>query len=71
MVVVIALSALVNAFLIGWGLDRISRNGGLRRRERPVTPMRLLRIPEPFDNPDWIFEPKMVGFWALAQVRPA
>jgi hypothetical protein len=23
--------------------------------------MRLLRIPEPFDHPDWIFEPKMDG----------
>ena len=34
-----------------------------------VTPMRLLRIPEPFDHPDWIFEPKMDGFRALAHVR--
>jgi len=24
-----------------------------------ITPMRLLRIPDPFDNPLWIFEPKM------------
>jgi len=23
---------------------------------RPVYPMRLLRIPDPFDHPDWIFE---------------
>ena len=35
----------------------------------PVTPMRLLRVLEPFDNPDWMFEPKMDGFRALARVR--
>jgi len=33
------------------------------------TPMRLLRIPEPFDHPDFIFEPKIDGFRALAHVR--
>ena len=31
--------------------------------------MRLLRIPEPFDHPDFIFEPKIDGFRALAYVR--
>jgi bifunctional non-homologous end joining protein LigD len=31
--------------------------------------MRLLRIPEPFDHPDLIFEPKLGGFRALAVVR--
>ena len=31
--------------------------------------MRLLRILDPFDHPDWIFEPKMDGFRALAYVR--
>lgn len=31
--------------------------------------MRLLRIPEPFDHPDFIFEPKLDGFRALAHVR--
>jgi bifunctional non-homologous end joining protein LigD len=31
--------------------------------------MRLLRIPEPFDHPDYIFEPKLDGFRALAHVR--
>ncbi len=31
--------------------------------------MRLLRIPEPFDHPDFIFEPKIDGFRALAHVR--
>lgn len=31
--------------------------------------MRLLRIPEPFDHPDFIFEPKLDGFRALAIVR--
>jgi bifunctional non-homologous end joining protein LigD len=30
--------------------------------------MRLLRIPEPFDHPDFIFEPKIDGFRALAYV---
>jgi bifunctional non-homologous end joining protein LigD len=34
-----------------------------------VTPMRLLRIPQAFDNPEWIFEPKMDGFRALAHVE--
>ena len=34
-----------------------------------LTPMRLLRIPEPFDHPDFIFEPKLDGFRALAHVR--
>ena len=28
--------------------------------------MQFLRIPEPFDNPDWIFELKMDRFRALA-----
>jgi bifunctional non-homologous end joining protein LigD len=31
--------------------------------------MRLLRIPEPFDHPDFIFEPKIDGFRALAYIR--
>ena len=31
--------------------------------------MRLLRVPEPFDHPDFIFEPKLDGFRALAHVR--
>lgn len=35
----------------------------------PVKPVRLLRIPEPFDSPDFIFEPKLDGFRALAHVR--
>ena len=34
-----------------------------------VTPMRLLRIAEPFGHPDFIFEPKVDGFRALAHVR--
>lgn len=33
-----------------------------------ITPMRLLRIPEPFDHPEFIFEPKIDGFRALAIV---
>ena len=35
----------------------------------PLTPMRLLRIPKPFDHPDFIFEPKLDGFRALAHIR--
>jgi bifunctional non-homologous end joining protein LigD len=31
--------------------------------------MRLLRIPEPFDHPDFRFEPKLDGFRALAHIR--
>ena len=34
----------------------------------PLTPMRLLRIPKPFDHPDFIFEPKLDGFRALAAI---
>jgi hypothetical protein len=30
---------------------------------RHVAPMRLLRIPEPLDHPDFIFEPKIDGAW--------
>jgi ATP-dependent DNA ligase len=26
--------------------------------------MRLLRVPEPFDHPDFVFEPKLDGFRA-------
>jgi bifunctional non-homologous end joining protein LigD len=31
--------------------------------------MRLVRIPEPFDHSDFLFEPKMDGFRAVAHVR--
>ena len=31
-------------------------------------PMRLLRIPEPFDHPAWLYEVKFDGFRALAYV---
>ena len=34
-----------------------------------IAPMRLLRIPEPFNHPDFLFEPKIDGFRALAHVR--
>ena len=34
MVLVIAMSAVVNAFMIGWGVDRIRRNDDVRRRSR-------------------------------------
>ena len=34
-----------------------------------VTPMPLARFDAPFDHPDWIFEPKMDGFRAVAYVE--
>jgi ATP-dependent DNA ligase len=33
------------------------------------SPMRLLRVPEPFDHPDFVFEPKIHGFRALAHIE--
>jgi bifunctional non-homologous end joining protein LigD len=33
-----------------------------------VEPMPLARLNAPFDHPDWIFEPKLDGFRALAYV---
>jgi hypothetical protein len=32
------------------------------------TPMPLSSVREPFDDPDWIFEPKWDGFRALAYI---
>jgi len=32
------------------------------------SPMRLLRIPEPFDHPEFIFEPKIDGFRTLVHI---
>jgi bifunctional non-homologous end joining protein LigD len=34
-----------------------------------MSPMRLARVPEPFDHNDWIFEIKFDGFRALAYVE--
>jgi bifunctional non-homologous end joining protein LigD len=34
-----------------------------------VTPMPLARLDKPFDHPDWIFEPKLDGFRAVAYVE--
>jgi len=31
-----------------------------------LRPMRLLRIPKPFDHPDFLYEVKFDGFRALA-----
>jgi bifunctional non-homologous end joining protein LigD len=31
--------------------------------------MRLLRMPEPFNHPDWLYEVKFDGFRALAHVK--
>jgi hypothetical protein len=33
-----------------------------------VTPMPLARLDRPFDHPDWIFEPKLFGFRAVAYI---
>jgi bifunctional non-homologous end joining protein LigD len=33
-----------------------------------LRPMRLLRLPEPFDHPDFMYEVKFDGFRALAHV---
>jgi len=37
---------------------------------RPITPMRLLRIPEAFDHEQFVFEPKIDGFRS-AHSRPS
>lgn len=42
---------------------------GQQPMQHPFTPMRLLRIPEPFDHPEFVFEPKIDGFRALAYIR--
>ena len=34
-----------------------------------ITPMPLARLNAPFDHPDWIFEPKLDGFRAVAYVE--
>jgi hypothetical protein len=36
-----------------------------------LQPMPLLRLPEPFDHPDWLFEVKHHGFRALAHIDGA
>jgi bifunctional non-homologous end joining protein LigD len=43
----------------------------LRLSNNPAAlrPMRLLRIPEPFDHPDWLYEVKFDGLRALAHVN--
>jgi bifunctional non-homologous end joining protein LigD len=33
-----------------------------------LSPVTLLRIQEPFNNPDWLFELKLDGFRALAHI---
>ena len=59
--------------------DRIAarRFGRVRYSDRlrpsspaALRPMRLLRIPEPFDHPDWLYEVKFDGFRARARERP-
>src|SRR5512146_584819 len=34
-----------------------------------LVPMPLVRLPDPFDDPDWIFEIKYDGFRALAYIN--
>src|SRR5436309_15687399 len=34
-----------------------------------ITPLTLVRVREPFDHADWIFEPKLDGFRALAYIE--
>jgi bifunctional non-homologous end joining protein LigD len=34
-----------------------------------IRPMPLVRIPEPFDHPEWLFELKLDGFRALAHIE--
>jgi ATP-dependent DNA ligase len=59
---------------MGCGYDRlVPAPSTLPLRVRPKTPpalrpMPLLRLPEPFDHPDWLFEVKHDGFRALAHV---
>lgn len=36
---------------------------------RSVRPMRLLRAVDPFDHPEFVYEPKIDGFRALAHIR--
>jgi len=37
--------------------------------DRLYRPMRLVRIPQPFDHAAFVFEPKIDGFRALAHIR--
>jgi bifunctional non-homologous end joining protein LigD len=37
--------------------------------EPSLSPMRLLRISEPFDHPQFLYEPKLDGFRALAHIQ--
>jgi ATP-dependent DNA ligase len=41
----------------------------LRESLPHVTPMPLARFDRPFEHPDWIFEPKMDGFRAVAYIE--
>jgi hypothetical protein len=42
---------------------------GMQKPQPAIVPMPLLRVPEPFDDPDRIFELKLDGFRALAYVE--
>src|SRR5687768_7584808 len=47
----------------------VSKAAVARPMAATVSPMRLLRIPEPFDHPRFLFEPKLDGFHALAHIQ--
>jgi bifunctional non-homologous end joining protein LigD len=34
-----------------------------------ITPMQPILIPRPFSDPEWIFEPKIDGFWGLVYIK--
>jgi bifunctional non-homologous end joining protein LigD len=36
---------------------------------QPFRPMPFVRLPEPFDHPNWIFEMKHDGFRALTHIH--
>jgi bifunctional non-homologous end joining protein LigD len=47
----------------------MERTCHLNPQRNVLQPMRLLRIPEAFNHPEFIFEPKMDGFRAPAHVE--
>ena len=51
------------------GAGGIRRPAGKAVSEPRITPMPLARIDRPFEHPDWIFEPKLDSFRAVAYVE--
>jgi bifunctional non-homologous end joining protein LigD len=53
-------------------LRLLSRKAPSLRRHYPassITPLPLARLDAPFEHPDWIFEPKLDGFRAVAYIE--